>query len=217
MAKFGGANYKGLQLMESQIRYAMSNTSSNAEAAKWLHISYATFRRYAEMYIDSATGKSLFVLHKETGMAKRMILPQTRYRRKNVGKHAFQAYPIDDIFANKHPKYDRVNFKKRLLKEGWLPERCDCCGFQERRVFDYEVPLKLHQIDGNQRNYSLENQQFLCFNCYFIHVGNPWGLDKQVYLDEVTGEPIPVKGDRKSLRGQIIKTGPHYNQPKTEE
>ena len=82
MAKFGGANYKGLQLMESQIRYAMDNTSSNAEAAKWLHISYATFRRYAEMYIDSATGKSLFVLHKETGMAKRMILPQTRYRRK---------------------------------------------------------------------------------------------------------------------------------------
>jgi hypothetical protein len=204
--------YKGYQLLESQIRYAMSNTTSNAEAAKWLHVSFATWKKYAKMYIDAATGKTLYDLHKENGMAKRLVLPQTRYRRKASAPWAFQPIPIDEIFANKHPKYNLRSFKERLIKEGWISERCSCCGYQERRQYDYEVPLKLHWIDGNKQNYALENIQLLCFNCYFIHVGNPWGAEKQYYIDEATGEPVPIKGDRKSLKDQVIKTGPYFQE-----
>ena len=93
--------YKGYQLMESQIRYAMDNTTSNAEAAKWLRVSFATWKKYAKMYIDEATGKTLYDLHKENGFAKRLVLPQSRYRRKASAPWAFQPLPIDDIFANK--------------------------------------------------------------------------------------------------------------------
>lgn len=214
MAKEKGVfgQYKGYQLLESQIKYACENTTSNAEAAKWLHVSFSTWKKYASMYIDEATGKSLYQLHKENGFAKRLVLPQTRYRRKASAPWAFQAYSMEDVLANKHPKYSLRTFKNRLIKEGWKPERCDCCGFQERRQYDYEMPLKLHWIDGNRHNYALENVQFLCFNCYFIHVGAPWGADKKYYIDEETGEPVPVHGDRKSLKTQVIKYGPYYKE-----
>lgn len=208
--KFG--EWKGYQLNEAQIRYAMENTTSNAEAAKWLHISFSTWKKYAKLYMDSASSKSLYELHKETGFAKRLILPQTRYKRKASAPWAFQLTPIDEIFANKHPKYNVHTFKSRLIKEGWIQERCACCGFQERRQYDYEIPLKMHWVDGNKQNYTLENIQLLCFNCYFIHVGTPWGKDKRYYMDEATGEPIPVRGDRKSLKEQKIKTGPYFQE-----
>jgi len=213
MGKFG--EYKGLQILESQIRYAMDNTSSNSEAAKWLHISFSTWKKYASMYIDEPTGKTLFTLHKETGFAKRLVLPQTRYRRKASAPWAFQPTPIQEVFDNKHPKYSLNRFKERLIKEGHIEERCSCCGFQERREHDYDMPLKMHWIDGNKANYALANIQLLCFNCYFLNVGNPFGgKERQYYIDESTGEPVPVRGDRKSLKEQIIKTGPRYYRDK---
>ena len=204
--------YKGYQLSESQIRYACDNTTSNSEAAVWLHVSFATWKKYAKMYIAEPTGKTLYELHKENGFAKRLVLPQTRYRRKASAPWAFQPTPIDEIFANKHPKFNLHSFKKRLINEGWKQERCDCCGFQERRQYDYDMPLKMHWIDGNKQNYALDNVQFLCFNCYFIYVGAPWGANKKYYIDEVTGEPVPVHNDKKSLKEQKIKTGPYYQE-----
>ena len=210
MGVFG--QYKGYALTEAQIRYACDNTNSNSEAAVWMHVSFATWKKYAKMYIDEPTGKTLYQLHKETGFAKRLVLPQTRYRRKASAPWAFQPTPIDEIFANKHLKYNLHSFKKRLINEGWKQERCDCCGFQERRQYDYDMPLKMHWVDGNKQNYTLENVQFLCFNCYFIYVGSPWGANKKYYIDEVTGEPVPVHNDKKSLKDQKIKTGPYFQE-----
>ncbi len=207
-SKFG--EYKGYQLNEAQIKYACDNTTSNSEAAKWLRISFATWKKYAKSYIDSETGKTLYDLHRDNGFAKRLVLPQTRYRRKASAPWAFQPTPIDEVFANKHPKYSLHAFKSRLIKEGWISERCSCCGFQERRQYDYEIPLKMHWIDGNKQNYALENIQLLCYNCYFINVGNTSGRSKHYHIDEATGEPVPVRGDRKSLREQTIKMGPYF-------
>jgi hypothetical protein len=204
--------YLGYRLTEAQIKYACDNTTSNAEAAKWLHISFATWKKYAKSYIDEATGKTLYEIHKENGFAKRLVLPQTRYRRKASAPWAFQPIPIDDIFANKHLNYSHRTFKQRLIKEGWMQERCSCCGFQERRSHDYEMPLKMHWVDGNKQNYALENIQLICFNCYFIHVGAPWGSDKHYHIDPVTGEAVPVNGDKKSLKEQVIKTGPYFTE-----
>lgn len=194
----------GLQLLESQIRYAMENSCTNSEAAKWLHITAATFKKYALRYIDEPTGKTLWLLHKERGAAKRLVLPVTRYRRLHTVPWAFQPYPIADIFANKHPKYSLRRFYDRIVKEGFIEERCTCCGFQERRLHDYEIPLKLHWIDGDRHNYAIENIQMLCFNCYFITVGNPWGGEKKYVIDEVTGEPVPYKRDRKAVKSQQV-------------
>ena len=52
-----------IHLTESQIRYAMENSYGNKAASRFLNIDYRTYTKYAKMYIDSDTQKSLFELH----------------------------------------------------------------------------------------------------------------------------------------------------------
>ena len=46
------------------------------------------------------------------------------------------------------------------------------CKFKERRVLDYKSPLLLHFKDNNSNNYSLDNIELLCYNHYFLQVGD---------------------------------------------
>lgn len=209
-AHLNGVN-KGYQLTESQIRYAIANTTSNQEAARWLHISFACWKKYAKSYIDEATGKTLYDLHRDEGFAKRLVLPKTKYRRKSTGSWSFQPYKMEDVIANKHPNYSRKTFKNRIINEGYVPERCYKCGFQERRQYDYTVPLKLNWVDGDKNNYALENVELLCYNCYYIHVGTPDGAERKYIIDSDTGEPVPVHDPKR-----VSKTAPKgpYYQPK---
>ena len=67
-----GVNYKyvygrgrsALNLSESEIRYAMENSKSNSEAARFLKVSFTTYKKYAKQYTDSKSGKTLWELHK---------------------------------------------------------------------------------------------------------------------------------------------------------
>ena len=67
-------------------------------------------------------------------------------------------------------------FKDRLIRACWKPEECDNCGFKEHRITDAKVPLVINFKDGvwdkEQRDYSLQNIELLCFNCYYLLVGN---------------------------------------------
>jgi hypothetical protein len=199
---------KSFHLTEPQIKYAMSNTTSNADAANWLHVGIDCWKRYASSYIDADTGLTLYELHKTQGRKNKLIVPKTRYKKRTkANSNWFELKDMTDIFANKYPTYSKKRFKERLTFEGWMPERCSCCGFQERRHFDYEIPLKLHWIDGNESNYALENIQLLCFNCYFINVGNPWGMDKKFYIDPNTGDPIPVRKDPRAFENRKLQLG----------
>jgi hypothetical protein len=69
--------------------------------------------------------------------------------------------------------------KYRLIAEGYLEEKCAICGFEERRVLDYKMPLLLHFKDGNKKNYKLDNIELLCYNHYFLNVGDIF-TDKQI-------------------------------------
>jgi hypothetical protein len=62
--------------------------------------------------------------------------------------------------------------KKRLIEEGFLNEECYNCGFHERRLLDYKVPIILHFKDNNKKNYRIENLEFLCYNCYYLTIGD---------------------------------------------
>lgn len=195
-------------LTEAQVRYAIENTTSNAEAARFLHIGSGTWKKYASMYIDPESNVSLYEHQKIVGAHRRIILPVSRYRRKT--SNYYVAKDMLEIFDNKHPSYALSTFKKRLIREGWLVERCAKCGFQHRREYDYEMPIRLTFKDGNKHNYAFENIEFLCMNCYFIHIGNPLGGDKKYVIDENTGELRPLRDDRKILKNQTIRTGPFY-------
>ena len=74
-------------------------------------------------------------------------------------------YSLDDLIAGKYPEY--------------MLEKCNCCGFEEKRVTDGKVPLVLDFIDGDRKNHKYENLRMLCFNCSFLLNGNLTGPKKE--------------------------------------
>ena len=143
---------------------AMAKTKSNRSAARFLNISYEHWKKYAKMYTDQETGKSLFEKHKnQAGKGIPKFL-------KSKGKEP----ALIDIIEG---RIDASNFtpekiKYRLITEGHIDECCNKCGFNERRVLDYKIPLLLHFKDNNKKNYRKENIQLLCYNCYFLFIGD---------------------------------------------
>lgn len=149
----GGTNRR--PLLKREIEEAQENTKSGAEAARWIGSSYLTYRKYAQLY-------GIFEQHKNPG-GKGMMKPHGSGDR---------GVPIDEILRGEHPNYDIKRLKKRLLNGGILDEACSLCGFSERRVLDYRVPLMLIYKDGNNKNHRRENLMMLCFNCAFLTTGN---------------------------------------------
>jgi hypothetical protein len=75
--------------------------------------------------------------------------------------------------------FNPQKIKYRLITEGYLKEECSNCGFHERRVSDYKIPLILHFKDKNKQHYRLENLEMLCYNCYYLTVGDVFN-NKQI-------------------------------------
>ena len=160
-------------LTESEIRYAMANTKSCMAAARFLKVSYDIFKKYSKLYTDQASGKTLFDLHKNAagvGIVKPMPV-------KTTGP-----YSVSAILEGKHYGYNRYRLKDRLLRSGEFEEKCDCCGFEERRITDYSVPLLLDHLNGDRGDHRRENLRMLCFNCYYLQVGNPFGAKGKKYI-----------------------------------
>src|SRR5210317_1016553 len=82
-----------LNLTEAQIRYAMKNSKSNSSAARFLNVSFTTYQKYAKMYIDEESGKTLYELHKnQRGEGVKKAYNVTK------GKYA-----LTDILDGKYP------------------------------------------------------------------------------------------------------------------
>ena len=126
-------------------------------AARYLHVSYQHYKRYAKMYklFDGHTNQS------GKGIPKFL---------KGSGKEPALMDIINGKVSAAH--FDPVKIKYRLIEGGYLSEQCSVCQFKERRVLDYKMPLLLHFKDGNKSNYQLENIELLCYNHYFLTVGD---------------------------------------------
>jgi hypothetical protein len=153
-----------LDIPESLIRYAMENTNSNKEAAQFLHLSLDTYKKYAKLYIDSATGLSLYQLHIPKDLKG---IPKRKWAVRN--KNAVRYLP-DDILLGKYPHLDPFYVLDRLLNCGAYPAICSHCGYSERRI-DGKVPLRLDHLDGDRTNHRADNIRILCYNCSFLLVG----------------------------------------------
>lgn len=157
-------------LLKSDIERAMAMTKSNRAAARYLHVSYIHYKKYAKNYTDD-NGVTLFDKHKNQsgkGIAKFL---------SNKGKEP----ALIDVIEGRVPidSYTPEKLKNRLIQESYLQECCSKCQFAERRVLDYKVPLILNFKDGNKKNWSLDNLELLCYNHYFLYVGNIF-TDKQI-------------------------------------
>tara|TARA_R110001592_G_scaffold235715_1_gene493855 strand:+ start:3892 stop:4518 length:627 start_codon:yes stop_codon:yes gene_type:complete len=149
---------------------AMGKTKSNRAAARYLNVSYVHYKRWAKLY-ESKTHDNLFEQHKnQSGKGIPKFL-------KSNGKEP----ALIDIIEGRvdASSFSPDKLKYRLITEGYLLEECSSCGFQERRVLDYKMPLLLHFKDNNKKNYRKENIELLCYNHFFLTVGNIFS-DKQV-------------------------------------
>jgi 5-methylcytosine-specific restriction endonuclease McrA len=148
-------------LLESEIRDIQTKARSAAEAARLLGVAYNTYKKYAKLY-------NIFdELKNPYGVGIRKGAPD------RGGHHA-----LDDILDGKYPEYPAWKLKRRLLLSGYMEEKCNNCGFEERRVVDYRVPLVLDFLDENKKNFKYDNLRMLCFNCAFLIRGNLTGPKK---------------------------------------
>ena len=142
-------------LLESQIRAAQEKSQSAFEAARTLGVSYNTYKKYAKMYgvFDDLKNPYGIGIQKAKGI-------------KN------KKYHIEDLIDGKHVHYPLHKFKNKLFDSGYVPKICGSCGFGETRITDGKMPLLIDFLDGNLNNRKLDNIRPLCYNCFFLLVGD---------------------------------------------
>jgi len=156
---------KAKPLSKAQILAAMAKTKSNMSAARYLHVSYQHYKKWAKNYDATEPGyDSLFDQHKNQcgkGIPKFLRGPK---------KMPAMVEIIEGRIAAS--SFDPNKLKYALIEQGHMVEECAVCGFKERRVLDYRIPLLLHFKDKNSNNYSLDNVQLLCYNHFYLQVGD---------------------------------------------
>ena len=163
---------KAKPLSKVQILAAQAKTKSNMAAARYLHVSYQHYKKWAKLY-------KVFDSHKnQSGKGIPKFL-------KGPKKMPHMLEIIEGRIAAS--SFDPNKLKYALIEQGYLSEECAVCSFKERRVLDYKIPLLLHFQDGNSNNYSLDNVQLLCYNHYFLTVGDIFN-DKDVKQIETKQE-----------------------------
>lgn len=157
---------KSKPLSKDQILTAMSKTGSNRAAARYLSVSFPHYKKWAKLYTDEETGKSLYECHlNQAGVGIPKFLPEKGFKGGVTIKDIIEGRITPDSFTP-------ARLKDKLILDGYLEECCAECRFSERRVLDYKMPLLLHFKDKNKRNYKLENIELVCYNCYFLKIGD---------------------------------------------
>ncbi len=142
-------------ITKNMILRAQENTNSNMAAARWLEVSYNTYRKWAKYY-------KVFEQH---------------LNQKGVGvKKGWATYkvPVDDIITGKRKppaRWSHKVFKSRLIEDGYFQEECSNCGYNEINLKTDKVCLGIDFIDGDHQNFKIDNLRFLCANCYLSFNG----------------------------------------------
>ena len=142
-------------LTKNMILEAQKHTKSNMSAAKWLDISYNTYKKWAKYY-------NLFDQH---------LNPSGVGIKKGW---AYYKIPLDDILSGKvdfPQKYSISKIKSRLINEGYFDDECSNCGYNEVNLSNDKVCLNIDFIDGDSNNFNLDNIRLLCPNCYLSYNG----------------------------------------------
>ena len=175
-----------VMLTEQQIRAAMKHTLSNKAAAGYLNVSYPTYRMYAKLYTDQETGKTLFELHLNPSGKGIIKITETGSKEPRLQDLLKKGMSIESYSVDK--------LKNRLLHEGLLKHECNKCEFGEKRVIDLKVPLLLNFKNNNKSDWSLENLEMLCYNCYFLYVGDIFNKKQIKHIEDYSA---PIAEDSK--------------------
>ena len=145
---------KRFVLTKRKILDSQENTKSAMGAARWLGVSYLTYRKYAKTY----------------GLFEGHLNPSGVGIKKGYGKWL---KPLDEILDGSKKYRMRPSYiKKRLIKDKWVEEECSSCGYNEMVLGKESVALRLDYEDGDVTNNKLENLRLLCPNCFLSHNGH---------------------------------------------
>ena len=118
-----------------------------AQAARKLNLHFNTFSRYAKKF--------------------GCYNPNQSHKGMKLGPYSTRL-DTKDILEGKYPDYQTYKLKRRLFKEGIKEDKCELCGWCQKRVGEEYSSCELHHIDGNSRNHLLNNLIILCPNCHSL-------------------------------------------------
>ena len=175
-------------LLESEIKGAQLLATDGADCARILNVSYATYKKWAVAYDLFEPFKQKCIEAKN----KRQIKKTKVHSNPNKGK-----YPLMDILKGKYPNYPVFKLKDRLFKCEFKEEKCENCGWTEKRLSDGKGPFILDFKDSNPLNKQLENLQILCMNCAhnirgYINRGKK-EFHHNLDLDKMQREKVRIK------------------------
>ena len=135
-------------ITKSMVETAIDNTKSQSEAARWIGVSYNTYKKWAKFY-------KLWDQHlNQQGLGIKKI-------------SANWSVDMNEILnGNVQYKLPYKMFRKRLIDEGFKQEECEQCGYAEKHLTFDIVPLLIEWTDGNENNNKFENLRLLCPNCF---------------------------------------------------
>lgn len=152
-------------VLKTELLEAQSRATSSAHAARILGVVYKTYKKYCKLYD---------VPH---------IIERKKVR-TGLGKISSESeQKLNEVLEGDYPEYTPKLLKDRLVSGRHINPECSNCGFCERRIGDNKIPLLLDFIDGNKRNHKWENLRLLCYNCYFLLVGNLMGRKARIDIE----------------------------------
>jgi hypothetical protein len=181
-----------IPLLEHEIKhvfYNIPNINSNRDAAKYLNVSWARFRKYATLYTNAEFGhKTYFQLFTDRSnkLKGARLIQLKELKRKKAWGEWYKNNIINKLNSNnldvKH--YTQKKLKEFLFIHNIIPARCACCGYAERNMATGKVPLLIDHINNDWKDFRIDNLQMLCYNCFAQLVGNPldFYMSKKDYL-----------------------------------
>lgn len=159
---------------ERQLKATIEKTRSFYEAARYLNVSYNTFKKYAKLY-------DVWIIGGKNPGGKGIPKMRQGVRRE-----------LKDILNGDYngKKLNPTRLKTWLINEITFPEKCSICGYDNKRITDGTVALLIAYADGDRTNYKKENLSLVCYNCAYETCGNLMGRRKEYLYDAYSGEII---------------------------
>ena len=152
------------KLQEKDFAELVKQYSSIMAISKALNMSKNVFIKYAKIYAYSSSETYYDYFQR-----------MKKWRPKKTTKYSSETrQKVMDIITNKRKNtYPIGDLMYMLFRYELKKECCENCGCGERRTHDGRKPLVLTFVRKNNiKNYSLDNLQILCYNCYFMTVGD---------------------------------------------
>ena len=151
-------------LTKQQIEKALNAGKTHKNASRILNVNYATYIKYCKLYTNEA-GESLWYSNRNRGAKGIPRYLNNRGVLKDVN------LILDGTMVDVE-RHSIEKFKEVLVRNAIMEEKCCSCGFNEARIFDYKVPLLINFKNKNKSDWTRDNIEFLCYNCYFLQIGN---------------------------------------------